>query len=71
MVLCVREPLLAATVMLKAPGGVPVTTLKLTLLEEPPPGAGLVTTTGKAPVVAISLVDSGTESWLALTKLEA
>jgi hypothetical protein len=67
---CVKELLLADTVILKVPVGVPLTTLKFELFDEPPPGAGLATTTGKAPVAAKSVLDNGTESWTALTKLE-
>ena len=55
---------------LKVPVGVPVTTLKFTLLDETTPGAGLVTTPGKAPGAARSLLDNGTENWLAPTKPE-
>ena len=62
VVLCVSEPLLAVTVTWKLPVGVPVSTLKFTGLETPPPGEGLVTTTGNVPVAARSLVDSGMDS---------
>jgi hypothetical protein len=53
-VVCVTVPLLAFTVTVKLPVGVPVTTSKLTLPDGPPPGAGLLTTTGKVPVEAMS-----------------
>jgi hypothetical protein len=42
-------------------------TVKLVGVEEPPPGAGLVTTTGYEPAVARSAVVSEMVSWLALT----
>ena len=41
--------------------------MKLTADEEPPPGAGFVTTTGYEPAVARSAVDSEMVNWLALT----
>lgn len=46
VVLCVIGPLVAVSVMLKLPVGVPVTTAKFVGAEEPPPGLGFVTTTG-------------------------
>ena len=59
---CVSDPLLPVTITLKVPVGVPVTTLKSTGVEAPPPGAGFVTTTGKVPVAAksagVSEIDS-------------
>ena len=54
--MCVSDPLVPLTVTLKVPVGVPVTTLKFTALDAPPPGVGFVTTTGKLPVAAISAV---------------
>ncbi len=40
------EPLVPVTVTVKLPVGVPETTLKSVGLDDPPPGAGFVTTTG-------------------------
>ena len=49
---CVSAPLVALTVTVKVPVDVPVVTTKLTGAEAPPPGVGLVTTTGSWPVEA-------------------
>ena len=49
--------------------GVPVTTVKFAVFDEPPPGAGFVTTNGKAPVAARSGVDRAIEICDALPKL--
>ena len=46
VVLCVIGPLLAVSVMLKLPVGVPLTTAKFIGAEAPPPGLGFVTMTG-------------------------
>jgi len=54
-VVCVSDPLLPVTITVKLPVGVPVTTLKFTAPEAPPPGVGFVTTTGKLPAAAMSL----------------
>jgi hypothetical protein len=47
--------------------GLVAETVKLTADEEPPPGAGFVTTTGYEPAVARSAVASEMVNWLALT----
>lgn len=44
-------------------------TMKVTEFEEPPPGGGLVTTTGKFPAVAWSAALSAIVSWVALTNV--
>ena len=49
-------PLVAVTVTVKDPVGVPVTTSKFTEADVPPPGAEFVTTTGKVPVPERSLL---------------
>jgi len=52
--LCVVEPLVAFTVTWNVPVGVPLTTPRFDGADDPPPGAGFVTTTGYCPMVAIS-----------------
>ena len=49
-------PLVAVTVTVKNPVGVPVTRSKFTEADVPPPGAEFVTTTGKVPVLERSLL---------------
>jgi hypothetical protein len=44
-------------------------TVKLTLLEVPPPGAGFVTVTAFVPAVAMSDARMAAVSWVALTKV--
>ncbi len=41
--------------------------VKFTLLEDPPPGAGLVTLTGATPADAIRVAGTCAVSWVALT----
>ena len=71
LVLCETVPLVAVTVTAKLPVGVPVTTLKFTGLDAPPPGEGFVTTTGKVPVVARSTAVRAIEICDALVKVTA
>ena len=47
---CVNPAPVAVTDTGKVPLGVPVTTLKFTAAEVPPPGAEFVTVTGNVPV---------------------
>ena len=62
----VNEPLVPVTVKLTVPVGVPVTTLKSVGADEPPPGVGLLTTTGKLPVLARSLAVKPIENCVAV-----
>jgi hypothetical protein len=71
LVLCESVALVAVTVTVNLPVGVPVTTLKFTGLDAPPPGAGFATTTGKVPVAARSSVVRAIEICDALVYLTA
>ncbi|MGA8234329.1 MAG: hypothetical protein WB795_22825 [Candidatus Acidiferrales bacterium] len=52
-------------------GAVSALTVKLTAVEVPPPGDGLVTATGKFPACAWSVALKGMVNWLAFTKVVA
>jgi hypothetical protein len=65
----VSDPLVAVTVTLKVPVGVPVVTSRLTGFEVPPPGAGFVMTTGKVPIVAESPPDGWISTSVELMKV--
>lgn len=68
-VVCVNGPPLPVTVTLKVPVGVPVSAEKFTGAEAPPPGLGLVTTTGYGPAVGMSANDTGSRICVGLIKV--
>ena len=63
---CVNPAPVALTDTGKLPVDVPVTTLKFTAVEVPPPGAGFVTVTGNVPMAARSSAVSQTDNCFGL-----